>query len=231
MGTPQLRDVAIRERLLIVGSSGHARVVIDLVEKLGGYEIIGLIDRFRDIGDRELGYPIIGGEDDISRLAGAHSITGCFVAIGDNYTRGAVADHIKAHVPTIRFLTLIHPAATVARDVSIGQGTVLMPGVVVNTSARLGDFCILNTSSSVDHDSSMDDHASLAPGARLGGKVTIGAYSAIGMGAMVIQGVRIGQHSVIGAGATVLGPIEDYRVAYGVPAAVARARSAGEAYL
>jgi sugar O-acyltransferase (sialic acid O-acetyltransferase NeuD family) len=231
MMTAEGGTAAIGERLLIVGSSGHARVIIDLIEKQGVHEIVGLIDRFRIIGDEVLGYAILGGEDDIPRLGVAHSVTGCCVAIGDNYTRGRVADLVAAGTPAIRFPTLIHPAATVARDVIIGAGTVLMAGVVVNTSARIGDFCILNTSSSVDHDASVGDHASLAPGARLGGKVVIGPYAAIGMGATVIQGVRVGRHSVIGAGAVVLTPVGDFRLAYGVPAGEVRGRSAGESYL
>ncbi|MEC4769405.1 hypothetical protein [Burkholderia cenocepacia] len=35
------------ENIVIVGSSGHAKVVIDVVEQAGRYRIAGLIDSFR----------------------------------------------------------------------------------------------------------------------------------------------------------------------------------------
>jgi sugar O-acyltransferase (sialic acid O-acetyltransferase NeuD family) len=218
------------ERILLVGSSGHAKVVIDVAEK-AGFEIVGLIDRFRAPGEETLGHVVLGAEEQVAALVESRSVTGCFVAIGDNHTRGVVVERLRLLLPTIRFVSLIHPAAIVARDVTIGEGTVVMGGAIINTSTRIGRFCLINTAAAFDHDGQMDDFASLAPGARTGGNVGVGTYSAVGIGATISHGVRIGAQCVIGAGATVLRNIDDNWVAYGTPARVVRLRAPGDTYL
>jgi sugar O-acyltransferase (sialic acid O-acetyltransferase NeuD family) len=221
----------IPENIVVVGSSGHAKVVIDAVEKQGRHRIAGLVDSFRPAGESAFGYKVLGTETDLAALAESLDIGGCVVAVGDNWRRHLVVEKILAGVPALEFVTVVHPSAQLARGVSLGRGTVVMAGAVVNSDSRVGDFCILNTRSALDHDSEMEDYASLAPGATTGGNVRIGAYSAISLGASVIHGRTIGRHAVIGAGAVVLQDIPDLAVAYGTPARVVRTREEGDKYL
>ena len=44
------------QQVMIFGSGGHANVVIDLIEKQGNFEIIGLLDDFRNIGETIAGW-------------------------------------------------------------------------------------------------------------------------------------------------------------------------------
>ena len=48
------------KNIAIVGSSGHARVIIDIVQQEKKFNIVGLLDRFRNVGEHVLGYPILG---------------------------------------------------------------------------------------------------------------------------------------------------------------------------
>jgi sugar O-acyltransferase (sialic acid O-acetyltransferase NeuD family) len=163
----------------------------------------------------------------------AHSLDagGCIVAIGDNWRRHLMVERIAGLAPELQFVTAVHPSAQIARGVTLGRGTVVMAGVVVNSDSRVGDFCILNTNASLDHDGVMENYSSLAPGAVTGGNVRLGAYSAVSLGARVLQGLTIGEHTVIGAGALVLADVPGFSVAYGTPAAIVRTRGAGDKYL
>jgi sugar O-acyltransferase (sialic acid O-acetyltransferase NeuD family) len=219
------------KKILIIGSSGHARVVVDIIEKEGKYQLLGILDRFRTQGEETLGYPILGTEEDLPQLIEHHSVGGILIAVGDNFTRSHIARHVNELCPSLEFITTIHPSANLGRGVSIGDGSVIMAGVSVNPCCTIGNFCILNTHSSLDHESTMEDFASLAPHAATGGNCFIGAHSAIGIGAVLIHGIRIGEHSLIGAGSTVLNPVDPYSIAYGTPAKVIRCRKAGEKYL
>lgn len=218
-------------RIVIVGSSGHARVVADLVEREGRYKIVGLLDKHRQLGEQTSGYQVLGREEDLPALVGARDVRGVIVAIGDNFVRAAVSSRIRELCPDLKFVSAIHPMACVAREVVIGDGTVIVGGAVVNPCARIGVSCIINTCASLDHDSTMGDYASLAPHASVGGNCTVREYAAIGIGAAVIHGRLVGEHSVIGAGATVVGDIAPYTLAYGTPAVRVRERRAGERYL
>jgi FlaA1/EpsC-like NDP-sugar epimerase len=88
------------ENIALIGSSGHAKVIIDIVEKQGVYRIVGLIDTFRAVGEETLGYRVIGAEFDLPRLAQEHDLKGCVVAIGDNNARSKVVSKIVVFAQT-----------------------------------------------------------------------------------------------------------------------------------
>ncbi|MFT6908525.1 MAG: sugar O-acyltransferase (sialic acid O-acetyltransferase NeuD family) [Oleiphilaceae bacterium] len=219
------------ENIVIIGSSGHAKVIIDIVVQEGRFHIVGLLDCFRDIGEETLGYPLLGGEENLPELIKAHNLKGVIVGIGDNVVRSLVVARIKEISPDIPFVTAIHPNASIAMDILIGEGTVVMAGVVIATCSSVGRFCILNTNSSLEHDSVLGDFASLAPGAMTGGNCHVGRYTAVSIGAVLIHGIQVGEHSVIGAGALVLKSIDSFVIAYGTPAKFIQNRKQGDKYL
>jgi sugar O-acyltransferase (sialic acid O-acetyltransferase NeuD family) len=219
------------EKLIVLGSSGHAKVVIDIIELAGTHTIVGLLDPFRTVGEETSGYPVLGKEEDLPRLAQEHQSHQAIVAIGDNTIRAEVVAKVKILMPTLTFATAVHPRAQLAKSVTLGPGSVIMAGAVLNADTSVGAFCIVNTGATIDHDGWMGDFSCLAPGATVGGKVRIGAHSAIGLGANVVHEVTVGEHTLVGAGATVMKDVESFAVAYGTPARVIRKRAAGERYL
>ena len=219
------------DNIVIIGSSGHASVIGDIVEAQGECRIVGVLDERRDVEAMPIGHPVLGNEDDLPRLVTAHGLSGGIIAVGDNFRRAQIAAKVRSVCPEFTFLTAVHPRATVARNVLIGAGTVVMAGATINPGCSIGCHCILNTGSSLDHDSVVEDFASLAPGATTGGNVRLGSFAAISIGATIIQNLHIGEHAVIGAGATVLTNIEAYKTAYGTPAREMGTRKAGDKYL
>jgi len=219
------------DEILLVGSAGHAKVIVDIVEKQGKYRIAGFLEHSRPKGELVQGYPVVGQEEDLPQLIESLGIKGILVAIGDNYLRSKVAAKIGAIAPDLPFVTAIHPQATIARDVTIEAGTVVMAGGIVNPACTVGRFCVVNTNASLDHDGVMEDFSSLAPRVATGGFCRIGAYSAIGIGAVLIHRMVVGEQSVVGAGSTVLKPVEPYQVVYGTPAKFVRSRKPGDKYM
>lgn len=225
-----LEDMKLKN-IVLIGSSGHAKVVIDIVERQGKYRLVGLIDDFREIGERTLNYSILGSVSDLPKVVRDKDIRGVIVAIGDNYVRATLEKHISRSLPNLPFITAIHPSAEIGRDVIIGPGTVMMAGTVINACSRVGKSCFLNTKASLGHDCDMDDYSSLGPGVTVGGGCRVGAYSSIGIGANVRHGIEIGTHCVIGGGALVVDPIESFSVSFGVPARFVRKREPQDKYL
>ena len=218
------------ERIVIVGSSGHAHLVIEAVEKENRYKIAGLLDSFKMPGPTALGYDIIGKVEDLPELMQRYEVQGGIVGVGDNWTRAGLVQRIDEICPYFKHVGAVHPSCSIARKSVLGRGVVLMAGAVVNPNSELRDFSFLSTGASLDHDSVMGRYSSLAPGVTTGGNVRIGEFSAVCLGANVIHGITIGAHTVVGAGATVLDDLPDHVVAYGVPARVIRKREAGEKY-
>ena len=219
------------KNILIIGSSGHAKVVIDIIEKESKYQILGLLSRDQAAGEKVFDYEILGKQEELGTLLKEHTVNGIFVAVGDNFMRSKVSNFLAENHPQLEIISTIHPSAIIGRDVNIGKGTVIMAGAVINPSSSIGDFCIINTNASLDHDCIMGDFSSLAPGVITGGDCQIGEYSAIGIGATLLHGIQIGKETVIGATSLVNKNIPPSNIAYGIPAKVIRKREAGEKYL
>jgi sugar O-acyltransferase (sialic acid O-acetyltransferase NeuD family) len=217
-----------RENLVVFGSGELAKVVIDIIERGDRYHIVGLVDPSASIGRMVYDYPVLGGDDDLPRVLETHAIGGGIVAIGDNWKRHLVADAILARIPDFRFVTAIHPSVPVARGAVLGRGTIAAAGSIIQSDARIGEFCLLG--GIIGPENTIGDFAALAPGTITGGSVRIGAFSAIGLGAQIIHGQSIGEHVVVGAGAVVTGDIESYAVAHGSRARTIRVRKAGDPY-
>ncbi|MDE6784686.1 MAG: acetyltransferase [Ruminococcus sp.] len=194
-------------KLAIIGASGHGKVIADIAS-LNGYEEIVFYD---DNADKVHGiaYPVIGKCCDT--IPDEFEV---FVAIGNADIRRKFMNQFDSHfIPT-----LIHPAAVIAEGVSIGQGTVIMAGTVVNPCVRIGKGCIINTCSSIDHDCSLGDYVHVAVGSHLCGTVEIGSSCWIGAGATVSNNITICEDCMIGAGAVVVKNIKTQGTYVGVPA-------------
>jgi sugar O-acyltransferase (sialic acid O-acetyltransferase NeuD family) len=218
------------KNIVLFGSGGHAKVVADIVEKEKLHKIVGLIDPNQVYGKDCFGYPVLGSDDDLSELINTHNIEGGIISVGDNWVRYLISQNILKMIPDFHFVSTIHPSAQIADKVILKRGTVVMPGAVVNSGTKIGEFCIINTNSSIDHDNVFQDYSSIMPNAATGGGVIVGEFSALGMGANILQAVHIGAHTVIGAGSVLLENIGDYSVAIGSPARVKKTRNKGDAY-
>jgi len=206
--------------LLIYGASGHGKVVAD-VAQAAGWRVIGFADGDpAKRGTRLLAFETraIGPAEaaSLSKLEKARFV----VAIGDNRARKKIFDELLA--AGLEPAAVAHPRACVAPSATVGPGTVVMAGAVINPEARIGSDVIINTGATIDHDDVIADHVHIGPGAHLGGTVQVGEGTHVGIGATVKNNVTLGAWSILGAGSVLVGPLEDGVVAYGVPARVAR---------
>lgn len=221
----------MKKNIVIIGSSGHSKVIIDIIEKESKYNIVGLIDAFREKGDKLYQYPILGSEEDLLNLINEHNIYGCIIAIGDNWIRNKVKIKIDDLNSSLTYINAIHPNSSIGKNVKIGFGNAIMANTNIGSDTNIGSFCIINNNSSIDHDSTMKDFSSIAPGVITGGNVLIGEYTAISIGTIIKHNIKIGSHSIIGANSLVLKDVDKFIVEYGTPSKIIRKREKGDKYL
>src|SRR5882672_10788406 len=196
-------------------------VVADAVRSSGEYEIAGFIDDVHPERSNEefSGAVILGGREQLDFLP-SQGISKIIFGFGNCQARLELS--ALARVKGFQLATVIHPRALVTVDVSVGRGTVILAGAIVNSATRIGENVIVNTSASVDHECTIEDGVHIGPGAHLGGKVLVGRATWIGIGATVKDRVSIGAGAIIGAGAVVISDIPDDVLAHGVPARVVK---------
>lgn len=205
------------DAILIFGASGHAKVIIDIAEK-SGVSVLGLFDDDVALhGKQVYGYEVKGGKKALLSSACHLPSHYVVVAIGNNAIRTEIATWLVANGSSL-CKPLVHPSAQLARGASIGKGSVVMAGAVINSDSRVGQNAIVNTGAVIDHDCVIEDAVHVAPGVTLCGGVCVGNNTLVGAGAVVHPNQRIGKNVIVGAGATVLNDVEDGCTVVGSPA-------------
>jgi sugar O-acyltransferase (sialic acid O-acetyltransferase NeuD family) len=202
----------MRKKLLIIGASGHGKVVADIAMKMNKWENIAFLDDDENI-KFSMDLEVIGTSDNVFKYINDYEI---FVAIGNNATRQKILERLE--IAGFNIPVLIHPSAVIGSQVDIGNGTVVMAGAIVNCCTKIGKGCIINTGSTIDHDNFIEDYVHISPGAHLAGKVKVGQSSWLGIGSVVINNINITNGSKVGAGSVVVKDISEPGVYVGTPA-------------
>lgn len=201
-----------KRKLLIIGASGHGKVVADIAVNMEIWSTIEFLDD--DTSIREImGFKVIGPSNIADSLINEYDM---FVAIGNNITRARLQKRLTQS--GARFATLIHRNAIVGMDVTVGNGTVIMGGCVINPSTKIGDGCIINTGSTIDHDNNIEEYVHISPGVHLAGTVSVGKSTWLGIGSSVINNIEIASEVIIGAGSVVVKNINQPGTYIGIPA-------------
>ncbi|WP_313126497.1 acetyltransferase [Proteiniclasticum ruminis] len=199
------------KKLLIIGASGHGKVVADIAIKINKWQSIAFLDDDESI-EASMGLEVIGKTADAFTYKDEADF---FVAIGSNATREKIQE--KLIEQGLNVVSLIHPSTVIGTDVVIDIGTAVMAGVVINSSSRIGKGCIINTSSSLDHDNVIEDYVHISPGVKAAGSVEIGKGTWLGIGSVISNNVNICSGCKVGAGAVVVKDITEPGTYVGVP--------------
>ncbi|MFN8519728.1 MAG: NeuD/PglB/VioB family sugar acetyltransferase [Chloroflexota bacterium] len=192
-----------RRPLVIVGAGGFGREVVDIVDAMNAvspdFELLGFLD------DGEV-------REDLLRRIGVQRLgeTRMLAELDADYVIGIGAADPRRRIDVLatgwgrRAPVLRHPAATMGRDVELGEGVIVAAGSRMTTHISLGRHVHVNMNCTIGHDTVIEDHATLFGGVVVGGGCVIASGATIGSGAVILPGVRIGEDAVVGAGALVV---------------------------
>ncbi len=185
--------------IILIGTGGHARSCIDVIEHGGLYNISGLISENAKCEDDIFGYPILGTDDNLSEFRKKYKFA--FIGIGQIKT-AKIRVRLFELLNKLGYIlpTIVSPRAHVSKHAKIGDGTIVMHDAVVNANARIGKNCIINNKALVEHDVIIGDHCHIATGAIVNGEVKAGNEIFFGSGVVIKQSVSIGDRCVIGLG-------------------------------
>ncbi|HUP75135.1 MAG TPA: acetyltransferase [Acidimicrobiales bacterium] len=205
--------------LVIIGSGGHGRETLDIVEAIHArspsFEFIGFIDERRDNEPLVVarGARIIGS---LTTMRERDRNTRYVIGIGSGDTRRAIDRQLTewGFEPAV----LVHPDTTTGAGVTLGAGAVIAAGVRITTNVTLGRHAHVNVNATVSHDCRLADYVTISPGVTVSGNVSIGEGTLMGAGSTVIQNLSIGAWATVGAGAVVVTDLAAAVTAIGIPA-------------
>jgi len=193
------------KKVYLYGAGGHAKVILDIL-KSNNLTVSEIYDDNPEIKIFE-NIPVVQ----------KNICSPLIISIGNNAVRKKIAENLSEinYYPAV-----CAKSAIVSGKAEVDIGTVVMQGVAIQHSAKIGKHCIVNTSASIDHDCKIGDFVHIAPHATLCGNVEVGEGTLIGAGAVVVPNIKIGKWAVIGAGSVVIRDVPDYAVVVGNPAKI-----------
>ena len=124
--------------MILFGASGHAKVIIDILEGNGVQ-----VEKIYDDNPRTDNIFGIGVEH--SSQIGENKAA--IISVGNNTNRKKISEKYK-----FQYQIAVHKTAAISVHSKIGEGTVVMANVAVNPSVEIGKHCIINTGAVLEHD-------------------------------------------------------------------------------
>ncbi len=207
----------MKNKILVIGGGGHAKVLIDCILSTREFEIVGIIDPKLSKNEVFGDFPVLGGDEVLENWKEDNVY--CAIGVGMIEATSNRKDlYQKTQEYGFICPTLQHDSALKARTVSLGKGVQIMAGAILQPDSKILENTIVNTGAILEHDCSIGSHSHIAPGALLGGNVTVGECSHIGLGARILPGIQIGNQATVGAGAVVTENVSDGITVVGIPA-------------
>jgi len=106
----------------------------------------------------------------------------------------------------------IHKSAIVQESSVLGEGNIIMQGVVIGTKCRIGNSNIMLMGCNISHDIVIGNFCYFAPGVTLGGFVKSEDRCFFGLNSTIYPYVRLSWATLVGAGAIIANDTMPYEV-------------------
>lgn len=201
-------------KIVLIGGGGHCKSVIDVIEQENKYKIAGIIDLAEKKNTSVFGYPVIGQDKDLPDLVKFYK--NFCITIGQIKSAGSrirvynTLKELRVSMPVI-----ISPRAYVSKHSQIGEGTIILHDVLVNSDVCIGVNCILNTKSLIEHEVKIGNHCHISTNSIINGQVILGDEVFVGSGVVINNNISVSSGAIIASQSLVSKNIAAPGVFYG----------------
>lgn len=186
------------EKIVIIGGGSFLGNLINYIESMEKYEIIGYTDVFDKGSFWEIPYL---GDDSVLATLYQNGVKNAVIAIGNRLSDTHIKQQVVNKAKSIGFtFPVIHGVNVVVhRGVEIGEGTILRDACVVQTNCKIGRFAMIGDHAIISHDTVIGDYTQVVSGCVLGRGLKIGNSVFFGFSAVVTNDLTIIDGCTIGA--------------------------------
>lgn len=199
------------KKIIIIGAGGHAKSCLDVIKSNDKiYRIAGLVDSNKSI-KKISNFKILGTEKDLRKIFKKYK----YAIVGFGQIKSyKLRENSFKNLKRIGFKLppIISNFSYFSKKSKIGEGSIVMHGVVVNAFSSVGTNCILNSNSTIEHDVKIGNNCHIAAGVVINGGVTVGNGTFIGSGSVIKEGTKIGKDCIISANIFIKKNVKDSEI-------------------
>lgn len=189
------------QKIILAGNAVTAHILYGYLEDDARYAIIGCVvdDAYVESGSFTA-VPCVGLSSVVERFPPSDARV--IMAAGYdqvNAVRQSMFERLKALGYIME--TYVHPKANVLTKSPLGEGSLVMPGALLEPGATVGANCLIWGNVVVAHDAVVEDHCWLAAGVVISGMARVGRRSFVGVNATIANKVEVGECNIVGGAA------------------------------
>ena len=190
-----------KKKIIILGSGGHAKSCIDVINKTNKFIISGIIEKENKI-ITDLKIPILGTDADLILLRKKFKYA--FIAIGQiKSPKIRISKFLQLKKQLFLLPKIVSPTSYFSKNSYIDEGTIVLHNCVINSGVNVGKNNVINTGTLIEHDVEIGNYNHISTGVIVNGNVKIGNANFIGSGAIIYNGIKIGNNCIISSGSII----------------------------
>ena len=203
----------MKQDLIIYGAGGAGRELATFLKGSEEWQVKGFVEDATDEEQIE-GIKVLGKRDYLEKNGGNIVVS----VLSNPYKREKIITDLKKFTH-IKFPRVLVPGTYYSTNIEWGEGVVVgLPGSLLSTGLKLGNFVFVNFNTGIGHDTEIGDYTIIYSHIDIGGGTRIGHHCIIGSGVTVRPGVKIGNGCIVGGGSMVVKDVPDNTTVAGVPA-------------
>ena len=200
------------EKVIIFGIGDISQIAHLYLSEDTSYEVVAFtMDKEYIKEDTFLGLPVVAFENLEEKFS--QNEYKLFISLGyTKINKLREQKFLEAKEKGYKLISYIHPKATVASNVKIGENCFIFEDNTIQPFVTIEDNCILWSGNHIGHHSTIKSNCFIASHVVISGGCEIGENTFIGVNATLRDHIKIGKSNVIGAGALILNDTEDNKV-------------------
>jgi len=199
-------------KIILAGNAVTANILYAYLRDDRRYHVVGLTvdDEFLSLGGIG-GLPAVG----LSEVPAAFSPEQYRIVMAAGYSdlnRVRESLFVRLKHAGYAIETYVHPDARVYTEHALGDGSVVLPGAVIEPHARVGANTVVWCNVTLAHHCSIAENCWIAAGTVVSGQAKVKRNSFIGVNATVVNNVVVGDYNIVGAGALISKDTKSYGV-------------------
>jgi len=191
------------KKVILAGNGITANILNEYLKNDSRYSVVATVVDDEFVKSNSLNnLPSIG----ISELLNHYPIDEVTIIPAAGYNNlNKVREHLFEQLKKngYSFETYIHPDAKIFTTFPIGEGSVILPGSVIEPFVKIGTNTMIWCNVTLAHHSEIRNNCWIASGSVISGSAIIGNNTFVGVNATIVNEIEIKSYNVIGGGAMI----------------------------